>query len=33
MFYWCSILKEKSIFQKIFGYTKVKINEEDLYLV
>ena len=34
MFYSCSVLKKenafKSIFQKISGYTKVKVSEEDL---
>ena len=36
MFYSCSVLKKnafKSIFQKISGYTKVKVIEQDLYLV
>ena len=37
MSYSCSILKNKnpfkSIFQKITGYAKIKITEEDLYLV
>ena len=35
--YSCSVLKNKnafkSIFQNIFSYTKVKVTEEDLYLV
>ena len=37
MFYSCSVLKKKnafkSIFEKISGYTDVKITEEDLDLL